>query len=123
MERISYEQLKNTLHQMERARCLGARDCDIALYDLARIMQEIMERRKAEATSKQSLPVEQLNMTVHEWLNIGRKKFPSAYLAIQREGCPGDYGLIDNKKKGLLCTPGCGQCGQCWHDAMEGEKR
>lgn len=46
MERISDEELKDTLHHMERSRVLGVRECNITLYDLARIMQEIMECRK-----------------------------------------------------------------------------
>lgn len=96
--------------------CHPPDDEECVMLSFCESMENILE---AGSTSKQSLPVEPLNMTVHEWLNIGRKKFPSAYLAIQREGCPGDYGLIDNKKKGLLCTPGCGQR---WHDAMEGEQ-
>ena len=45
-ERISDEELKNTLLHIERSRCLGERDCNISLYDLAGIIQEIMECRE-----------------------------------------------------------------------------
>lgn len=46
MERISDEELKNTLYHMERSRVLGVRDCSITLYDLDRILKELAKHRK-----------------------------------------------------------------------------
>lgn len=79
--------------------------------ELLQIMQELKERRAAEATVKESLTVEPLDIKAQ--LRLVRDRCPDVFMFLRQTSC-----VKEVLQVGSQCETTCDACEKCWGEAF-----